>query len=1104
MGQETSGWQPYGPWSHLSGTVADELILAPGVAVTLPSGKGEKLDIGAAINPMRELIFSTHKAVRITGLSGVGKTRIVQALFDDRLGEKPLDRTIAIYTDISNGPFPSATAMLEQLIAEGERAVLVIDNCAPDLHSSLVKKLPKSGDDIKLITVEYDLREDKPEATEVIYIEAIGRELAEKLLHNRFPAIGDYNARRIAELSGGNARVSLAIAERVEAGEDLTQLSDAQLFNRLFDQRNQPNDSLREQAEILSLVYSVSISESEAGQSELDILGSIGDYTRKQLLRAIKTLSDRQIVQKRADWRAILPQVIANKLADSALITFSAETLRKTFEAPGCERLLMSFAHRLGFLHDSSVAKDIVQAWLQPEGLMTKLVLSNDIKGPRILEYIASVSPDAILKWIEIQSVRSASVQTDLYNSSYRAAILNCLQLIAYEAGYFDHCVKLLIGMSDHESERSSNNDEARARVIKFFQASLSGTHASLGQRLAVMNKCFSSDISHCKSLAFEMLRTALKHGGWIGSWVNEFGARSRDFGFQPTPDDLVAWYNAFIDAAVRLGNSDALDLARNARATLAKRFRGLWHFSGIRDKLVEAARQLHVHRPWGEGWKAVRFTIYFDYKKSYPIVLSALEKELRPKDLVSEIMTFIFGNGHHPEALDIESNFNDSRNYELSNERRREKAIQLGEKFAASTHRLEELGQNLFSAQSYTPYRYPFGRGLAKGSHDLRALWQDLLEQLKPYPGRDKDFDIFAGFIAEAKSIDPILVEEFLDDCVHHAELRHVIVVLYSERGFTENDFQRCMVVLDDSDISARNYQPIIWRKEYAHLPAGLLIKLAQQLLTKPGGADVVLEALSLKLHGRAQDIDTLGAEWRQIGLQAAIQRIQENRVDDDIDYHMEHVIGAALRFDSNDDEKTEWLDALFSLIERDYGCFFSFKETIATTVSLVPEEFLNRVFSGDEEQQSYYLFFMHNKGLKVSPLERANIDRLIAWCRHRKEPDIWASIAGGIDLWPNDHNQSEGEMPLLERAVKFLKASPDPQAVLDAFIGRLMPRSWWGSQAEMMQIRADALNVLCEDEDRNIAAAAKLWTVELAERIKCIRLTEQERNARDEQRFE
>ena len=221
LGQGYSGWQPYGAWSNPPKGSPDTLISAPGVTVHLPTERGQELSIEDAIEPMRHLIRTSNKAIRITGLSGVGKTRIAQALFDETVGNDPLDRTIAVYVDTGQDPDPSASAMLERLIAEGRRAVMILDNCPSDLHSALAGKVSAARGDVSLITVEYDIRDDKPQTTEVIHIEANGPEVAEELLMRRFPEIGQGNARRVAEFADGNSRVALAIAERVEQGEGL-------------------------------------------------------------------------------------------------------------------------------------------------------------------------------------------------------------------------------------------------------------------------------------------------------------------------------------------------------------------------------------------------------------------------------------------------------------------------------------------------------------------------------------------------------------------------------------------------------------------------------------------------------------------------------------------------------------------------------------------------------------------------------------------------------------------------------------------------------------------------------------------------------------------
>ncbi|EBV4964778.1 hypothetical protein LV724_001788 [Salmonella enterica] len=1112
LGQGYSGWQPYGAWSNPPQGAVDTFISAPGVTVTLPSGKGTKLNLEDAINPMRDLIRSTAKAVRITGLSGVGKTRIVQALFDETIGTGALDRTVVIYVDTGAEPTPSATAMLDRLIAEGRYAIMILDNCPSELHSLLASKVSTSGNKVSLVTIEYDIRDDKPQTTEVIHIEAIGPGVAEQLLLRRFPCIGQNNAHRIAEFADGNARVSLAIAERVEEGESLAQLSDAQLFNRLFEQRNHSDENLREQAEILSLVYSFSVSAPDMGYSELEVLGSLSGHTQNQLFRAVKNLLDRHIVQKRSHWRAILPHAIANKLASSALDSIPVEQLRATFEASGHQRLLMSFAHRLGLLHNHPVAKEIVKAWLQPNGLLGQITELDDMLA-RMLNYIGPVAPEALLNRLEEELTAPDFKYMEPSYDPRRRTVLNLLQLLAYEPNAFDRCVRLQARMADYEDEGTDNNlDTARNKIAKFFQAYLSGTHASLGQRIAFMNECLSSVVAGRRSLGFKILSTALDGPPWTGFGINEFGARPRDFGFQPTHNELVEWRSAFIDVAVQLGTSGNPELEAPARLLLADKFPGIWYQEAMRDKLIDAAHQLNAYSPWGEGWKAVRSIIYFDYTRQkdeddldpLPDNLAALERELKPDDLIAKIMTYVLSNGADLWELDVDFCHDDTTAYSESVKRLESKAFLLGENLAASGHELRELGPNLFSYGGM-PYRVAFGRGLAKGACNLRVGWQQLVEQVEVQSEINKDFAVFAGFIEEVDSIDPVLAQELLDQCSQHPELRQVLVGLHPRQKFTDSDLDRCMALLDAPDIRPFMYGPILWKEQYAHLPKGRVLDLAQRLLKKPNGDDVILEALSLRLHNKDKAVDTLGCDLRQTGLKAATLRFYRNDSDrgGSTDYKMERVVDAALRFGGNEVEKQLWLDTIFSVVDKHYGYINTFENTIGTTAALVPEAFLNRIFEGSEEQQQRRLFFIRHGGLRRLPLSKINADVLIEWCRNKSDPGAWSTIASGIGLWPKNMNQQDG-INLWDAALRFLENSPEPKAVLESFSEQVRPSSWSGSLANVMQSRADVIGKLVEHERTDISGAARAVYAELTKLIEREKVREQREDEEREQRFE
>jgi len=112
---------------------------------------------------------------------------------------------------------------------------------------------------LSIITIEYDVRDDQPEETEVFRLEPATNELIEKVLCNRYKFISQIDARTIAQFSGGNARIAIALASTLKCGENLGDLKDSELFKRLFQQRNESSSQLLEAAKVCSLVYSFNI-----------------------------------------------------------------------------------------------------------------------------------------------------------------------------------------------------------------------------------------------------------------------------------------------------------------------------------------------------------------------------------------------------------------------------------------------------------------------------------------------------------------------------------------------------------------------------------------------------------------------------------------------------------------------------------------------------------------------------------------------------------------------------------------------------------------------------------------------------------------------------
>lgn len=207
VGRPLQGWQSYGAWA--SNSPAGEYILDERLRLH-PRGRStsNSVSVLAGILQLRDLLRQERSVVRLVGLSGVGKTRLVQALFDDKIASGSLDPSIAIYTNIGDSPAPPPVALATNLALAGLRAVLVVDNCPPDLHQRLGEVCRQATSSLSLITVEFDVQDDQPEGTDAFELQPSSAELIESSSQPRLiSAAGSHPAtrRKVGDLTEGPA-----------------------------------------------------------------------------------------------------------------------------------------------------------------------------------------------------------------------------------------------------------------------------------------------------------------------------------------------------------------------------------------------------------------------------------------------------------------------------------------------------------------------------------------------------------------------------------------------------------------------------------------------------------------------------------------------------------------------------------------------------------------------------------------------------------------------------------------------------------------------------------------------------------------------------------
>lgn len=1084
------GWHPHGRWSSTPADEEDALICETGLRIAV--GRDEPIeDLTEAIDAIRRLVRRGTKAVRIAGLSGVGKSRIVQALFED-IGADPLPASRALYADAGRDPDPSPAAMLDQLLARGQPAVLVIDNCPPDTHHALAQSLATAGGPIRLITVEYDVRADRPHETDVVRIEAEGPDIVRALLERRRPDLAGADARRLAELAQGNARLGLALAEAAPESGTLSSFEEDQLFERLFWQRGERNPELIRAAQVLSLVYSFDI-EGEEEPDELTFLSRLTGLSRPSVYRHAVILLDRGLAQARGRWRAVLPHALANRLAAQALRELPWRALADAFADPDAKRLRSSFARRLAYLHDLPEARRIVLRWMEPNGPLYGPILDLDL-----LARTCHLAPRETLDAVQ---PRIAAMPTMPDHTRRLDAITRMLVRIAHDERYFEEsCARLVELAIATEDQERSNVDQA---LEKLFGLYLSGTMARTETRITAARRCLASNDADRVKRGLAMTKAALRTGHWwsVGGGMDD--ARPDAWGWRPqTGSDVLEWYEAWINLASWAALSNGGSLRDGARKLLAEHLEGLWHVGpALHPRIEEIALALHADEPWVEGWNRLRQALYLERRRAKDSErgidlepLRRLRDRLEPSDLLSRAQAALRAGWRCEDEDDVD----EGNGRRAAHERHQDRLEAIGRALAGCPELLATLRDDLF-VQNGAPTRH-LAIGLARGADASPETWAAIRDLFLDDPGRAPQLGVLAGFVEALDEDDPEAAETIRRECLTRRELRLIYPVFVPFGPLSRREQDRLLDVASEPEMSPHWFERFVWVEEYGVSDPDR-VRLLGAMLGMARGADFVLEALDMLRHAEEKTPRSWPPELRAIGLNAVVAIIgdESGQPNHMRGHHLQRTVEACV-LPGDEEAARRVLVALAEHARRRYGLAGDHDELLSTLAARAPETFLDHAFD-DEDRDPLGLHI----GYGTSPLRQIDARTIIGWCA-RGNAERWLQAARVIEPFgPRRTMDSDSESDtVIPQALALLDAAPDPTAVLDAYLSQLEPWGWSGSRAEVVARRLPALEELARHPNESIRATVSAHLEEMRVRVERMRREERERDQERDQRFE
>jgi hypothetical protein len=1096
IGRAIAGWRAYGAWAYAPEGVGSDYLIDEALRIkTGRSDDGSGLPAASGIDRIRDAIREPRQVARLIGLSGVGKTRLVQALFDARIGKQSLDPSLAIYTNLSDDPDPQPVGFASDLIASRTRAILIIDNCPPDLHQRLSEIARAQDSTVSVLTVEYDIRDDQPEGTEVFSLEPFSIGLIEKLLAQRFQQLSQVDTHTVAESSGGNARVAIAIAETIRKNETVAGLSDQELFRRLFQQRHEPDDSLLRIAQACSLVYSFEGETLDGEGAELPALAHLAGKSAQDVFRAVAELRRRDLVQQRGVWRALLPHGIANRLAATALENIPRSAIETALVYSGSERLLRSFSRRLGYLDGSKEAVAIVKQWLGPDGFLKDVATLNEL-GRTVLKNVAPVAPLAVLEALEraVGSSESAAALTQ------RTHLVRLVRSLAYDADMFDRAARLLALFAETETD-DHHHEEATDVFASLFTIYLSGTHATIEQRLDIIGSFLSSDKPHRQSLAKRALHSVFKAWHFASHYTFEFGARSRDYGYRPeTQADVKHWFGSALRLVEPLAYGEG-HLAKGVRGILAQAFRDLWTGAGMYDDLERICRAISKGGFWREGWIAVRQTRQFDSKGMPSDVaerLAALDAEIHPANLVDRIRAIVFSNRGGNLNLDLDDLEEDEpTDYSAAFARMGAAVEEFGKATASDCKVFDALLPELVAGEGKL---WGFGRGLGLGTEEPRKIWDALTRQLTDTPRTQQNVQVFCGFLGALNERDAALADALLDESVTHLALAAWLPVLQIGVPVNARGVARLKRALSLNEAPIGTYRSLQMGRATDPISGPDLNDLILAIAEKENGYDIAVEILSMRLHSYHTDKVDPAPEVLETGreLLRRLDFATQNRRED---HNLDLIARAVLK-----GEKGMALarDLCRGLMEETAGYHvraYDHHELVAALVSTQPLAILDALFGGDAKMRKSGAGVITDiTRLGSNPLAAVPDDVLLEWCEH-DAPLRYPLIAAVIIPFSGDKNSP---LQWTSSARRLLKQAPNRLAVLKELVEDFRPNSWSGSLATLMESRLPLLDDPDVKDDPTLAAFVEETRKELKSDIESQRKWERDRDKAQDERFE
>jgi hypothetical protein len=466
------------------------------------------------LEPKREKVIAEIRAVvkaesqldalRIEGLAGVGKTRLVmEAIRDTGLEEDTLYATSS--TDIQSAFFTWIESH-----PNVKKVVLVVDECDTESAQRYRIQSERTERRVKLITIGQRTRPPGTPALApegLFILEKMDDKAIEMIVSGINPGIPPEAVRFIIRVSSGYVKLAAELANAylrnrsIVSAADLARAEDV----RIILEGLIPDDRKRKGMEAISLL-------TRAGwegdlSSEGRTLADFMNVDWGELQELIEGMRKTGLVVRQGRYRYVTPHLLAIWLASEVWDARGEDITNQLIGKLPSLSSRKALLERLADLGDNEIAQHVVEKLLSEEGIFPDLRSIDATEKAQIFSILAESYPRVGLDALDriIMNLPRDSLQEF---GSGRREIIFLLEKLVWLPETFLGAARILLALAEAENESYANN--ATGIWAGLFRTHLGGTAVPAVDRHRLIDEILSGESRDKKVLALKGLEESL------------------------------------------------------------------------------------------------------------------------------------------------------------------------------------------------------------------------------------------------------------------------------------------------------------------------------------------------------------------------------------------------------------------------------------------------------------------------------------------------------------------------------------------------------------------------------------------------------------------